>query len=181
MIQWKKIICWVLCMLPVLAVLALLAAANVLYLLLGIIIVLASMAMLKRVRPELFSFRKPVERKDLIVPGETIPPEPEKKAYLVLAELGAFEGKRIKIDKLPYYIGRGAPNDFQFDDPRIGRRHLRIEYKAEDDACYAVDLGSLNGTYLNSVRMEAGAEYRLIQGDRLVINDHPFEVEYAHY
>lgn len=181
MICWKKIVCWVVCMLPVLAVLVLLAAANILYLLPGLVIVLASLIALKRVRPELFSFRGPAEQQTAFVPGETIPPEPEKKAYLVLAELDAFEGKRIKVDKLPYFIGRGEPNDFQFDDPRIGRRHLRIESKAEDDACYAVDLGSVNGTYLNSARMEAGEAYRLAQGDRLMINDHPFEVEYAHY
>ncbi len=181
MVHWKKILCWVVCMLPVLAVLALLAAANILYLLPGLIIVLASLAVLKRVRPELFSFLRSAKQQAVFVPSTTILPGPEKKAYLVLAELNAFDGKRIKIDKLPYYIGRGEPNDFQFDDPRIGRRHLRIESGAEDDVCCAVDLGSVNGTYLNSVRMETGEAYRLRQGDRLMINDHPFEVEYAHY
>ena len=50
-----------------------------------------------------------------------------------------------------------------------------------EDVCYAIDNGSVNGTFLNSERMAPGERYRLIQGDRLRIDDRDFEVDYANY
>ena len=63
----------------------------------------------------------------------------------------------------------------------FGRHHLRIEYDEMEDVCYAIDNGSVNGTFLNSERMAPGERYRLIQGDRLRIDDREFEVDYANY
>ncbi len=168
-------------LIPVAAILLLLALASLLYLLLGIAILLVSLVILKRQKPELFARKK--KNVLLDTSGKPVPPpvQPAKRTYLILAEQGAVEGQRIMVDRPVYTIGREVHNDFKLNDPRIGRRHLRIEYHQDEDACYAVDLGSVNGTYLNSTRMTAEQPYRLVQGDRLTINDRPFEVEYAYY
>ena len=67
------------------------------------------------------------------------------------------------------------------NDARIGRHHLRIEYSVGESTAYAIDLGSMNGNYLNSERMIKGQRYRLIDGDQLMIDDRPYVVDYAHY
>lgn len=177
----KNIIYFVLCAVPVIAVLFILAVNNVLYLLLGIVVVLAVLVLLKQKKPELFIW---MSRKNAR-PEPPAPPrpisEPAARVYMVLAEREAHGAQRITVNKATYEIGRGKDNDFVVEGPRIGRHHLRIEYDAAEDACYAVDMGSVNGTYLNSNKMKKGERYRLIQGDRLMIDDHAFAVEYAHY
>ena len=178
----KKIIYFVLCAVPVAAVLFLLAINNVLYPLLGIIAVLAVLVILKQRKPELFRWKS---EEDETGPEPPVPPEPQSeptpRVYMVLAEREAHGAQRITVNKTSYGIGRGKDNDFVVEGSRIGRHHLRIEYDAAEDACYAVDMGSVNGTYLNSVKMKTGERYRLLQGDRLMIDDHAFAVEYARY
>ena len=164
---------FILCAIPIVAMLIFLAIVNPLYFLLGLILVLVGLVLLKRQKPEWFRREKPdgKGRKTQPLP----PTPPQSKTYMVLSE------KEITMNKTVYRIGRDKNNDFVMDNPRIGRHHLRIEYNEAESVCYAVDMGSMNGTYLNSERMEKGRRYRLLQGARLTIDDHTFLVEYGHY
>ena len=65
-------------------------------------------------------------------------------------------------------IGRGLENDFVIKDDKVSRIHLQLVEK--DNGTYsAVDLNSVNGTFVNGQRITG--EYHLHTGDRLVIGD----------
>lgn len=176
--QRRNIVFFILCAIPVAAILFLLAIANVVYFLLGLIVVLGGLVALKRWKPELFPGKRVEGKRGGKTPP---PPPPPEKVYMVLSEREAHGAQRIMLNKTVYSIGRGRGNDFVVESPRIGRRHLRVEYSVSDNICYAIDLGSVNGTFLNSERMEKGRRYPLHQDDRLMIDDHAFVVDYGHY
>ena len=50
-------------------------------------------------------------------------------------------------------IGRGADCQLILDDDYVSTRHARVV--ATEDGCYAEDLGSTNGTYVNGARITA--------------------------
>lgn len=184
MSRGRGIVYTILIFIPVLAILVLLAMVNVLYMLLGVVVVLGVLVILKRRDPQMFAWmhrRKEKadgsERQQQRVRSDT----PPVKVYMILTGQGAQGDLRITVDKPLFHIGRDERNDFILSDRRIGRQHILIEYSPEEDICYAVDLGSVNGSYLNSQRMAEGMRYRLVQGDCIKINDRPFAVEYAHY
>ena len=111
-------------------------------------------------------------------------PEPapaRSQVFMVLTGQEDFGARRITVNKTSYNIGRDKNNDFVIEGGRISRRHLRIEYNGIEEICYAIDADSSNGTFLNGERMVPGQRYRLIQGDRIMIDDRSFVVEYAHY
>jgi pSer/pThr/pTyr-binding forkhead associated (FHA) protein len=56
-------------------------------------------------------------------------------------------------------IGRHADNQASLDDSRLSRFHARIKFK--DGAWYAEDLGSTNGSFLNSLPLVYKKPYRL--------------------
>src|SRR5438105_2198090 len=68
-------------------------------------------------------------------------------------------------------IGRGYDNDVIVDDPYVAAQHLRIE-RQEDGRLAAVDLGSLNGTFLDRERMRR--ERVVIDGDRPIRIGHTY-------
>lgn len=177
----NRILYLVLILIPVAAVLFLLAAANILYLLLGIIVLLVSLLVLKRQKPELFIRQKAALSTENIGPAPVRMIPPAEKTYMILSEQGGHDKQRITVDRSKYLIGRDPECNFVLSDPRIGRRHLLIKYDSAENVCYAVDQGSVNGTFLNGKRMVCGQPYRLEQGDRIMMNDRPFDVEYAYY
>ncbi len=83
----------------------------------------------------------------------------------------------IEIGALPVMVGRIAgahPGQFKYvviDDNAVGRRHAIIEYR--NHAFWVDDQGSVNGTYLNKVRIEAPR--RLKHADRIRFHKHEFE------
>ncbi|MBQ3079547.1 MAG: FHA domain-containing protein [Clostridia bacterium] len=176
----KKILILILIAIPVLFILFLLAVINVLYLFLAIIALLAGVVLLKKFKPEFFQKSKPPE------PISTSPtnsdrPHDRAQVYMVLAGSEDFGVRRIAVNKTYYRIGRAVDNDFVIDSKKISRHHMKIEFNAVENACYAIDSGSSNGTYLNNVRMIEGQRYKLAQGDRLMIDERIFVVNYAHY
>ncbi len=62
----------------------------------------------------------------------------------------------------PRLLGRGKDCDPRFDDPRLSRRHARLEYR--DGTWMVTDLESKNGTLLNGRPIRAA---RLAAGDWL--------------
>lgn len=178
----KYIVYLILGLIPVLFLLFLLAMVNVLAMLLAIAALLSGLLLLKRKKPEWFRRAKKQETSLISQPSWKVePPSVKPKVYMVLSGREYIGAQRIQVNKPSYTIGREADNDFCIDSRRVGRHHFRIEYEPAEDICYAVDNGSVNGTFLNSERMVAGQRYRLIQGDRIRIDDREFQVEYAKY
>lgn len=74
-------------------------------------------------------------------------------------------------------IGRGHSNDVKLTNPLrlVSRQHAEIRRQA--GACWIVDLGSKNATWLNGRRLDADRPYRLQHGDRFLVGD--FQIEFV--
>jgi hypothetical protein len=69
-------------------------------------------------------------------------------------------------------VGRSSSCDVIVDDPTVSRRHLQL--RALDGAWLAVDLGSMNGTWLLGRRL---GRARVLPGDELVLGDYAVALE----
>lgn len=84
---------------------------------------------------------------------------------VLVAHQGAKAGSRIVLDNELTTAGRHPDSDLFLDDITVSRRHAELRRTA--DGMYEVsDTGSLNGTYLNRVRIEHAV---LQSGDELQI------------
>lgn len=80
-------------------------------------------------------------------PSETINDTP---AFLVV-ERGPNPGQEFSLEQSIASIGRSADNDIVLNDPEVSRHHARI---VRQGSIFSLeDLGSTNGTYLNSQRL----------------------------
>ena len=70
--------------------------------------------------------------------------------YLVVLEGGA-PGRRLEIDTAPITIGRGATQTLVCDDRDVSRQHARVSLV--NGIVKAEDLGSTNGTFLESSKL----------------------------
>lgn len=68
---------------------------------------------------------------------------------------GYFESsrslQRVRLDPLPFTIGRTSQSDLMLDSPGISRNHARFFIDGGD--LYVEDAGSTNGSYLNRDRL----------------------------
>lgn len=71
---------------------------------------------------------------------------PEGAALLVVKR-GPNAGSRFLLDQPTTATGRHPESDIFLDDVTVSRRHA--EFRKVDDHFEVVDLGSLNGTYVN--------------------------------
>ena len=79
---------------------------------------------------------------------------------------GELEQQRWIVDQDQMIIGRGSDCDIVIPKRQISRQHAQIE---RDDSGYLLrDLGSKNGTYVNSQEVR-GDPYRLKDGDEIQI------------
>ncbi|WP_017933465.1 FHA domain-containing protein FhaB/FipA [Nocardioides sp. Iso805N] len=69
----------------------------------------------------------------------------------VLVVEGRSQGERADLSKAPILIGRGADAAIVLDDDYVSTRHARIA--SSGDQWFVEDLGSTNGTYIGSVRI----------------------------
>ena len=85
-------------------------------------------------------------------------------------------GKEFSIQDGNNLIGRWDPQDKSFPeidleeddvDAKVSRRHCVIE-KTGDKAILE-DIGSLNGTFVNAVKVEQGQKAELQSGDEVII------------
>ncbi|WEV66968.1 type VII secretion protein EssC [Bifidobacterium sp. ESL0769] len=71
-------------------------------------------------------------------------------------------------------IGRGADNALVYAIPFVSEHHATLRYR--DDGFSIVDNGSVNGTFVNGMRLAAGQTVRLNPGDLVQIMDLVFTV-----
>jgi len=87
---------------------------------------------------------------------------------------GAHKGKIIPLKadgkkNLEYTIGRGKECSFTVIDPSTSRKHVAIVSAKKGSSCFAKDLGSTNGTFVNGVKIDE--PYLLNHDDRIHIGD----------
>jgi hypothetical protein len=58
-------------------------------------------------------------------------------------------------------IGRSPRSDIIFGDNAVSQTHACIYVSTPDLTCYLVDLKSLNGTFLNSKKLQSNEKYKL--------------------
>ena len=83
---------------------------------------------------------------------------------LLVVRRGPNEGSKYLLDAEVTRAGRHPDSDIFLDDITVSRRHAEIVRRA--DGFHVVDVGSLNGTYVNRDRVE---DAKLANGDELQI------------
>jgi len=86
---------------------------------------------------------------------------------------GRPHGQQLCFTQGEYLFGRGAECQVRPNSEWVSRQHCLLRVTA--DAAWIRDLGSLNGTLLNGVRLLA--EHGLCSGDRVEIGPLIFEVQ----
>jgi pSer/pThr/pTyr-binding forkhead associated (FHA) protein len=86
-------------------------------------------------------------------------------AALLLVTHGPNAGSRFLLDQAVTTAGRHPESDIFLDDVTVSRRHAEL-VRGDDGRFRVVDVGSLNGTYLNRQRIDEGP---LTSGDEVQI------------
>lgn len=109
-----------------------------------------------------------------VVPTSTVPrcetpvllthpyPAAHSRGTLTLLT-GMHAGHLVAVEAGGAIIGRGAEADFVVEDPSVSRRHARVA-RMPDGGFYVEDLGSRNGTFVDSARVDL----RLLRGGEVV-------------
>ena len=87
-----------------------------------------------------------------------------KNSAMFIVIAGPERGARFLLDADELIIGRDANSDIYLDDATVSRKHARIQ--RGPDGYELSDLGSLNGTYVNSRSITS---IRLLVGDEVHI------------
>jgi hypothetical protein len=93
-------------------------------------------------------------------PVEGLPPG----SALIVVERGPNAGSRFLLDQPVTLVGRHPGSDIFLDDVTVSRRHA--EFRWEKDELHIVDVGSLNGTYVNREAVDSAV---LVNGDGVQI------------
>lgn len=88
---------------------------------------------------------------------------PEGQALLVVKR-GPNAGSRFLLDQETTSAGRHPDSDIFLDDVTVSRRHA--EFRQEGQSFTVVDVGSLNGTYVNREPVDSAT---LSNGDEVQI------------
>jgi len=80
--------------------------------------------------------------------------------------------KEVPIGSRPVSIGRSPDNDIPIDNLAISNYHARVYY--EGGRLVVEDLDSLNGTFVNDLRVERAT---LHDGDSIWIGKHHIKVD----
>jgi serine phosphatase RsbU (regulator of sigma subunit) len=99
-----------------------------------------------------------------MMPGSQI----EASAHLLLVHVDNAPPRHVPLYLLPLTLGRSAPAEVILEGSTVSRRHCRLELLG--DSIVLSDLGSTNGTYVNSERISAPIV--LEDGVRITIGAH---------
>jgi hypothetical protein len=83
--------------------------------------------------------------------------------------------KEVPLGTRPVTIGRAPDNDIQIDNLAVSNYHARVYVEA--GSLVVEDLNSLNGSFLNDIRVERAM---LKDGDAILIGKHQILVDQAH-
>ncbi len=83
---------------------------------------------------------------------------------LLVVKRGPNAGSRFLLDQPTTSAGRHPDSDIFLDDVTVSRRHA--EFRADGGEFHVVDVGSLNGTYVNREPVDSAA---LSNGDEVQI------------
>jgi pSer/pThr/pTyr-binding forkhead associated (FHA) protein len=106
----------------------------------------------------------PTEEREPDEDFKVSPDELAGSAALLVVRKGPNEGSKYMLDAEVTRAGRHPDSDIFLDDITVSRRHAEIVRRA--DGFHVLDVGSLNGTYMNRDRVE---EAKLSNGDELQI------------
>jgi hypothetical protein len=106
----------------------------------------------------------PTEERDADQDLKVSPDELAGGMALLVVCRGPNEGSKYMLDAEVTRAGRHPDSDIFLDDITVSRRHAEIIRRA--DGFHVVDVGSLNGTYVNRDRVE---DAKLSNGDELQI------------
>ena len=90
--------------------------------------------------------------------------EPVDAVAMLVVQQGPKRGSRFALDADVITVGRHPDSDIFLDDVTVSRRHA--ELRRAGPGFDVVDVGSLNGTYLNKDRVETAL---LSNGDELQV------------
>jgi len=88
-----------------------------------------------------------------------------RKRYRLVVEAGGEIGTVYPLEAKEIYIGRDEANDIVIADPEVSRHHACLRRSGE--TFIVEDLGSTNGTFVNSrqvtapMQLESGSKIRL--------------------
>ena len=85
-------------------------------------------------------------------------------AALLVVKRGPNAGSRFLLDQPTTSAGRHPDSDIFLDDVTVSRRHA--EFRLDDNEFQVVDVGSLNGTYVNREPVDSAI---LSNGDEVQI------------
>jgi DNA-binding response OmpR family regulator len=91
--------------------------------------------------------------------------EQSDEAPVIIAQSGALQGHRWRLDEDELLIGRGPDCAVVVPDRQVSRYHARV--RREDSHYYIEDLGSKNGTHVNGTKVSRRTE--LQDGDIIQI------------
>lgn len=83
---------------------------------------------------------------------------------LLVVKRGPNAGSRFLLDQATTSAGRHPDSDIFLDDVTVSRRHA--EFRLENNEFSVVDVGSLNGTYVNREPVDSAV---LANGDEVQI------------
>lgn len=99
---------------------------------------------------------------------------PERKKSIQLTRVRTKERTLFSTDVI--HMGRSSQNSYCIaGNGSIGRVHAAIVRR--EDVCYLKDLGSVNGTFINGMRLKENQACRIKSGDRIQLADEEFVFE----
>jgi pSer/pThr/pTyr-binding forkhead associated (FHA) protein len=88
---------------------------------------------------------------------------PGPGSAMLVVKRGPAAGSRLDLDKPVTSAGRHPDSDIVVEDVTVSRRHAEFRV-TDDNLVQVVDVGSLNGTYVNRTLVDAAA---LVDGDEV--------------
>ena len=99
-----------------------------------------------------------------------IRPAAAERCHCLIVQKGSVRGRFVQLDLEPFTVGRAEPCNLLLPDADISRHHC--QFTVVDDRVWVTDMGSSNGTYLNSQRLPGMVPTRLSDGALLEIGSH---------
>ena len=107
--------------------------------------------------------------------------EEKKAAQYKILKLSCVDGidtgEEIMVERFPFTIGRSKSSDYVLKINKISREHVRFTEK--EGLYYITDTFSTNGVRVNGIKIEAGNEYRIDEGDMIQLSDNVYSVSFV--